>query len=185
MIVGERVRLRAISRKDLPDFVTWLNDPEVGENITIYYPLSNEQEEKWFAEMLTHIVEEHPLGIEARDQDDWKLIGNIGFINIDQHERSAEIGIFIGEKDYWGKGYGTEAMRLMVAYGFQNLNLNRIFLRVYETNQRGIHCYEKAGFQQEGRLRQAHFHKGMYIDVLMMSILKDEWMRENMKEGSA
>lgn len=185
MISGERIRLRAISRKDLPDFVTWLNDPEVRLNLDIYYPFSFEQEEKWFEEILTHHVDEQPLAIEVSNQDIWKLIGNIGFININQHKRSAEIGILIGDKQYWDKGYGTEAMRLMIAYGFQTLNLNRIFLRVYETNPRGIRCYEKAGFIQEGRLRQAHFNNGSYVDVLMMSILKDEWTKENMKEGSA
>lgn len=185
MIVGELIRLRAVSRKDLPDFVTWLNDSDVGENIAIYYPLSNEQEEKWFAEMQTHHVDEHPLAIEAKDQKKWKLIGNTGFLNIDQRARSAEIGIFIGDKQYWNKGYGTEAMRLMVNYGFQALNLNRIFLRVFETNLRGVRCYEKVGFKHEGRLRQAHFANGTYIDVLMMSILKGEWKEVNMKEGSA
>ena len=185
MITGERVRLRAISRKDLPDFVTWLNDPQVGENLVIYYPLSYEQEEKWFAEIQTHHVDEQPLAIEIKLQNDWKLIGDIGFAVVDQHERSAELGIFIGEKQYWNKGYGTQAMSLMVAYGFQTLNLNRIFLRVFETNLRAIRCYEKAGFKQEGRLRQAHFSNGTYIDVLVMSILKEEWMKENMKEGSA
>lgn len=185
MIIGELIRLRAVSRKDLPDFVIWLNDPEVGENIAIYYPISSELEEKWFADMLTHPIDEQPLAIEAKDQQNWKLIGNIGFLNIDQHAHSAEIGIFIGDKQYWNKGFGTEAMRLMVAYGFQTLNLNRIFLRVYETNLRGIRCYEKTGFTHEGRMRQAHFTKGTYVDVLMMSILKDEWKKVNMKEGSA
>jgi diamine N-acetyltransferase len=185
MIIGERVRLRAISRKDLPDFITWLNDPQVRENLPIYYPLSEEEEEKWFAATRELKVDEQPLAIEIRHQKGWKLIGDIGFISVDWHERSAEIGLFIGDKQCWDKGYGTEAMRLMVAYGFQTLNLNRIFLRVFETNQRGIRCYEKVGFKKEGRLRQAHYSKGSYIDLLMMSILKGEWMRENTKEGSA
>ena len=185
MISGEHLRLRAISRKDLPDFVTWINDPEVHRNLITSYPLSLEQEEKWYEEILTHPVEEQPLAIEIRKGKDWKLIGDISFMNLDQRERSAEIGIFIGEQNSRNKGYGTEAMKLMVKHGFLRLNLNRIFLRVFETNLRGIHCYEKAGFKKEGRLREAHYQEGRYIDILLMSILKNEWMKEHMKEGNA
>jgi RimJ/RimL family protein N-acetyltransferase len=114
-----------------------------------------------------------------------KLAGDISFLNFDQHERSAEVGIFIGEKEAWNKGYGTEAMQLMVNHGFADFNLNRIYLRVFEINPRGIHCYEKVGFQHEGRQRQAHYLDGKYIDVLMMSILKHEWKFRDMKEGRA
>jgi RimJ/RimL family protein N-acetyltransferase len=104
-------------------------------------------------------------------------------MNFNRQAHSAEIGIVIGEKDFWNKGFGTEAMRLMVDYGFSTLNLNRIHLHVYETNPRGIHCYEKVGFQQEGRLRQAHYLEGRYIDILAMSILNNDWMEQKMKEG--
>jgi len=174
MISGKNVRLRAIARSDLPAFVDWLNDPEVRRNLSIYYPLSIEQEEKWYQDMLAHPVEEQPLSIEINKAGKWVLVGDVGFINFDQHTRSAEIGIFVGKKGAWDKGFGTEAMRLMIGYGFNHLNLNRIFLRVFETNGRAIHCYEKAGFKHEGRLRQACFLDGEYKDVLMMSILKSE-----------
>jgi RimJ/RimL family protein N-acetyltransferase len=185
MITGKRMRLRAISKNDLPAFVDWLNDPEVNRHIAIYYPLSLDREQSWYTDIMTHPVEEQPLAIEIRDGDSWKTVGDISFLNFLQHERSAEIGIFIGEQSAWSKGYGTEAMRLMVNYGFDSLNLNRIYLRVFETNPRAIHCYEKAGFQHEGRQRQAHFLDGKYIDVLMMSILKNEWNFNDMKEGKA
>ena len=174
-----------MSKKDLPAFVNWLNDPEILQYLTIYAPLSIEQEEKWYEDILTHPVEEHPLAIEARTENDWKLVGNTSFINVDQHERSAEVGIFIGEKTFQDKGYGTETLGLMVGYGFMTLNFHRIHLRVYANNPRGVRCYEKVGFKQEGRLREAHFFAGKYIDILLMSILKDEWKKENMKEGSA
>jgi RimJ/RimL family protein N-acetyltransferase len=183
MITGKRVRLRAITREDLPVFVGWLNDPDVSRNISIYYVQSLEQEEKWFQDSLTHPVEEQALAIEIQDQDNWKLAGDVGFLNFDQHERSAELGIFIGDKTAWDKGFGTETMQLMVDYGFATLNLNRIYLRVYETNPRGMRCYEKVGFQLEGRMRQAHYLDGKYIDVLLMSILKSEWIEQKMKEG--
>jgi RimJ/RimL family protein N-acetyltransferase len=185
MITGKRVRLRAIRKEDLPQFVAWLNDPEVIRNLTIYAPMSLEQEEQWYRETLAQPIDAQPLGIEIKTGQAWNLIGNIGFLNIDQRVHSAEIGIFIGDKSTWDKGYGTEAMQLMLAYGFNTLNLNRIYLRVYETNPRGIRCYEKAGFQQEGRQRQAYFLEGKYIDVLLMSILKSDWTNKHTKEGLA
>ena len=93
-------------------------------------------------------------------------------------DRSAEIGIMIGERQYWNRGFGTEAMRLMVQHGFENLNLHRIFLRVFETNPRGKRSYEKVGFKLEGRMREARYLKGKYIDVCLMSILKSEWFEK-------
>lgn len=176
MIIGNRVRLRAINKDDLPAFVGWLNDPDVSRNISIYDTQSLEQEEKWFQDSLNHPAEEQPLAVEVQDQDNWKLVGDVGFWNYDQHERSAEIGIFIGDKTAWDKGFGTETMQLMINYGFAMLNFNRIYLQVFESNPRGMRCYEKAGFKLEGRLRQAHYLDGAYIDVLLMSILKDEWL---------
>ena len=75
-------------------------------------------------------------------------------------------------------------MLLMVGHGFENLNFNRIYLHVYETNPRGKRCYEKAGFSVDGRLRQARFLEGKYVDVFIMSILKSEWKIENKIEGN-
>lgn len=175
MIIGEQVRLRAIEREDLPRFVQWLNDPEVRDNLELYQPLSMPQEERWFEEILKRHTDEQPLCIEIQFGGSWQLIGNISFFNLDRREQSTEVGIFIGEKKFWGKGYGTDAMMLMINHGFMDLNLNRIFLRVFETNPRGIRSYEKAGFSHEGQMRQARYQKGRFVDVLFMSILKDEW----------
>lgn len=175
MITGKRVRLRAIEKDDLPRFVAWLNDPEVRRNLLVYQPLSMGQEEMWYANILKENVDEQPLCIDIKEGEKWEHAGNISFMDFNQHDRSAEIGIFIGCKDFWNQGFGCEAMQLMVGHGFNHLNLNRIYLRVFETNPRGVRCYEKAGFSHEGRLREARFHEGKYIDLLMMSILKSEW----------
>jgi diamine N-acetyltransferase len=175
MIFGKRVRLRGIEREDLPRFVRWLNDPEVLQGLMLVAPLSLAQEERWFQSTLERPVEEQPLVIDAGQGSDWIPIGNIAFQHIDWKNRLAEVGIFIGEKRFWNQGFGSEAMRLLLRYGFHTLNLNRIFLRVYETNLRAIHSYEKAGFVLEGRLRQGHFLEGNFIDVLMMSVLSSEY----------
>lgn len=181
MIYGERVRLRGIERTDLPLFVAWLNDPEVRENLLMQIPLSQAMEDNWFENMLKRPPEEHPLLIEARQGDKWVPVGNCGLFGIHWSVRSAEVGIFIGEKALWNQGYGTEAMRLLLRHGFETLNLNRIRLRVYETNPRAVRSYEKAGFTLEGRERQGMYKDGRYIDVLLMSILRSEWMDQAAK----
>jgi RimJ/RimL family protein N-acetyltransferase len=175
MIYGDRIRLRAIERNDLPRFVEWLNDPEVIAGLEIYLPLSATVEENWFDQMLIQPAEQHPMVIEVRSQENWLAVGDCGFNSVDHHNHSGEIGIFIGRKDLWNRGYGTETMRVLLKHGFYTLNLHRIFLRVFETNQRAIRSYEKAGFVHEGRLRQAHYRNGKYEDVLFMSALKPEW----------
>jgi diamine N-acetyltransferase len=175
MILGKQVRLRAIERSDLPRFVRWLNDPEVRRNLVLHIPLSQDQEESWFDLMRKNPLETQPLAIEVETGKDWMHIGNVGFNQLNWNDRSAEVGIFIGEKSLWNHGYGRMALQLLVRHGFNDLNLHRIYLHVYETNLRAIRSYEHAGFIHEGSLRQARYLDGGYVDVLVMSILKDEW----------
>ena len=174
MIYGQRIRLRHIEREDLPHFVAWLNDPEVRYGLAMYLPLSQVEEEHWFENVQKRERDEQPLVIEVKSQDGWTMIGNSGFFNIDWRNRDAELGIVIGDKTYWNKGYGTEVMRLLLHHGFTTLNLHRIFLRVFAENPRAIRAYEKAGFVHEGRMRQAEFRDGKYLDVLFMSVLRPE-----------
>lgn len=181
MIFGERIRFRAVDREDLPTFVQWLNDPDVIQGILVHNPISKTDEENWFERMITRPPDEHVFAIEARAADatpgtqTWILIGTFAFDGIDWRTHSAEFGILIGDKSYWNKGYGTEAVRLLCQHGFKTLNLNRIFLHVFETNPRAIRAYEKAGFIVEGCERQAEFKDGRFIDVLRMSLLRDEF----------
>jgi len=121
--------------------------------------------------------------IEIKSTKDWQSIGNVGFFNLNQHDRSAEIGIFIGEKKYWDQGYGIAAMQLMLKHGFEDLNLNRIYLTVYDTNPRAIRAYEKAGFILEGCLRQERFLEGRYVDALLMSVILSEWKMDKEDYG--
>lgn len=182
MIYGKRIRFRSPEREDLPTFVSWINDPEVRAGISLYLPMSLASEETWFEEMLKRSPGEQPLGIEIQEKGKWKINGNCGFFHIEAIHRSAEVGIMIGEKSYWNQGYGTEAMLLLLKHGFETLNLNRVFLRVFENNPRAIRAYEKAGYAHEGRQRQAYFTDGEYVDVLMMGVLRKEWDAQNPKE---
>ena len=104
-----------------------------------------------------------------------RLIGSVGLNQIDFQHRSASLGMMIGEKSEWGKGYGTEATRLVVRYAFGELHLNRVQLHAYEYNLRGIRVYEKVGFRREGVLRQEHVYDGRFWDTVVMAILREEW----------
>lgn len=176
MIFGDRIRLRAVEQDDLPHFVEWLNDPEVISGLLVYLPLASWDENKWFENLVTLPAEERPLALDIRtSENEWSLIGNVGLHKIQWINRQAEFGIFIGNKGAWNKGFGTEATKLTLQHAFETLNLNRIYLHVFDTNPRAIHVYEKIGFKYEGRLRQAKFQNGRYIDLLLMSMLRSEW----------
>jgi len=178
MLYGKRIRLRGNERSDLPKFVEWLNDPEVRRYLSVSLPISQAVEEQWFENMLKRPPEEQPLGIEIKDGEHWRLIGNCGIFDIDWRSRKAEVGLFIGDKSCWNQGYGLEVMQLLLRLGFGTLNLNRIFLRVDAENLGGIRAYEKAGFVHEARLRESDFREGKYCDDLIMSVLCSEWTPE-------
>ncbi len=180
MITGQRVRLRAIERTDIPNFVRWLNDREVTENLLMHSPLSTAMEERWFERQVDCPPEAGQVfSIEFLKNDQWVHVGTTGLHRIEDVNRAAEFGIMIGEKIYWNQGIGREAARLTLKHGFEDLNLNRIYLYVYETNVRGIKAYEAAGFVHEGILRQAVYNRGRYINVHLMSVLRSEWKVES------
>lgn len=176
MIYGERIRLRAMERDDVSRFYEWVNDPEVTRGLSIFLPISMVDEMSWFDSLAKRDQKEKPLAIEVRKGRSWKLIGNCGVFEFDPVNSSAELGILIGEKTEWNKGYGTETMLLLARHCFETLNLNRVCLRVYAGNPRAKRSYEKAGFVEEGRLREAVYKHGQYDDVIMMSVLHSEWM---------
>jgi diamine N-acetyltransferase len=176
MIYGERIRLRAVEREDIPRFVEWLNDPEVTAGLLINLPLASWDETRWFENLASRPAEGRPLAVDVGQPDgNWIHIGNVGLEQIEWVNRTAEFGIFIGDKSFWNNGYGTEVTHLTLKHGFETLNLNRIYLYVFETNPGAIRAYEKAGFVHEGKLRQSIYRNGRYIDVLLMSILRSEW----------
>jgi diamine N-acetyltransferase len=174
MLIGEKVRLRAIERTDIPMFVRWFNDPELLRYLAMYVPMSQAAEEQWFDRVLND-ESQHVFVIETADG---APIGNLGLFGIDWKNRSAGCGIGLGEREYWNQGYGSDALRTLLRFAFAEMNLNRVFLHVYDFNQRAIRCYEKLGFQHEGRLRQASYMSGRYVDELVMGILRSEWERQ-------
>ncbi len=178
MLYGESTRLRAIEREDIPTFVRWFNDPEVRRYLMMYAPMSHAQEERWFEEMLQR-NDGFLYAIEARVEDGWHHIGNVGLEQVDWKNRRATLGIVLGEKTYWGKGYGTDAARVMLRFAFCELNLHRVELETFSFNPRAMRCYEKLGFKPEGIRREALYRDGCYHDAHTMSILRYEFPDED------
>ncbi|MFX0033802.1 MAG: GNAT family N-acetyltransferase [Candidatus Hodarchaeota archaeon] len=172
MFESERLKLAPLKREYIESFLKWLNDPEITQYLTGYRPLTQDMEEDWFDNLKKR---ENAIIFSILLKDNQKLIGNCGIEDIHWVNRSATCGLFIGDKENQGKGYGPEALRLLLDYGFSTLNLNRIDLKVYEFNTRAIKCYKKVGFIEEGRKRQATFKNGKYYDDIVMSILHEEW----------
>jgi RimJ/RimL family protein N-acetyltransferase len=114
-----------------------------------------------------------------RDQ----LIGFVSLFGIDWNHGNALVGIGLGEREYWGKGYGTDAMRTILKYAFTELNLHRVTLWVFEYNPRAIRSYEKAGFIHEGQVRQELLKDGRRWDVFEMGVLREEWVQREGCEG--
>jgi diamine N-acetyltransferase len=170
MIRGKRAILRAIERQDLPNYVEWLNDPEVLEYFGRYKPLSLAEEEQWYEEML-----QDPKTCSFAVELDGQHVGGAGFNSIDGRNASAEVGLFIGLPALWDQGLGFDVLQTLLRFGFRQMNLNRIYLRVFARNERAVHVYEKLGFKHEGRWRQAEFRNGEYQDLLWMGILREEW----------
>jgi diamine N-acetyltransferase len=186
MIYGEQVRLRAVEREDVKQFYAWVNDPEVTNGLALYLPMSNVEEEQWFERVMHRDPNEKPLAIEVRHGEGWRLIGNCGVFGIEWVNSAGELGIMIGDKSAWDKGYGTEVMNLLLRHCFETLNLNRVFLKVFASNARARRAYEKSGFVVEGRLREAVYKHGKYDDIILMSVLRSEWLaRPSLRSGKA
>lgn len=171
---GARVFLRPAEREDIPRFIDWLGDAVVSEGLATRAPWSRVAEEAWFDELQQtqgkstwHFV----ICLRA----DGRPIGFCALHTVDHVNGSAELGIGIGEPDEWDKGYGTEAMGVLLDLGFGELRLHRVFLHVFDFNDRAIHVYEQLGFRHEGTKRQAYFRHGRYFDMHVMGLLAEEW----------
>jgi len=108
-----------------------------------------------------------------------KLIGDLGLDVVDWSGRDAFVGLGIGESEYWGRGYGTDVMDILLRFAFTEINLRRVTLTVFEYNPRAIRSYEKAGFRHEGRERKVLNKEGKRWDMLFMGILREEWLEKN------
>jgi len=170
---GSLVRLGAIEADKIgPALSRWLQDSEFSrlEDTGPSKLYSAKQVQAFFEKNDKNM---YSFAIYSLADD--KLIGETGLWGFDWAARNAWLGIGLGERDYWGKGYGTDAMNVLLRFAFHELNLHRVTLDVFEYNPRAIHCYEKVGFKHEGRLRKILNRDGRRWDEVYMGILRSEW----------
>ncbi len=174
LLIGERVQLRGTRDDDLPLLASWLMDPAIkATQSTVVLPPSEASARAEVAGWCANKGTDAGFSIETLG-DQPRLIGTIGLFGADVKDRCGTIGILLA-RQFVGRGYGTEAVRVVVSYGFRELGLHRIQLNVYSFNDRAIAAYRKAGFVEEGRQREAIQHDGVWYDIVMMSILDHEW----------
>lgn len=173
-LAGNNISFRPLELDDLDLFHAWFADREVVRySMGMWqFPWSRGQTLGWLERTMQ---DKETLSLGVVENENQHLIGYAGITSISRINRSGEYYILIGEKNRWGKGYGTEVTQRIVHYGFASLNLHRTMLTVSSLNIGGIKAYTRAGFQQEGILRQACYRDGEYHDKIVMSILRPEW----------
>ncbi len=162
------VSLRAIDDRDTENIIRWRNSDFVQRNFFYRENLTEEVHKNWLLKVLSGEVAQFIIEADGCD------IGSTFLRDIDKIAKKAEFGIFIGERLGQGKGYGTEACKLICEYGFEKLMLNKIYLRVFESNIGAIKSYKKAGFKIEGIFRDDAFLDGEYINTVFMAIFKED-----------
>ncbi len=170
-LIGDRCYLSPVSFDEIEKYTEWVNDMETGLYVLFSSSMIDANKEQSMLEYLT----KHDVIAAIIDKETNKAIGICGLHNRNETHRSATYGIFIGDKNYWGHGYGTEATNLMLDYAFNVLNYNSIMLEVIDFNKRAIRSYEKSGFQYMGKKRHAIFMAGIYHDLLLYDILASEF----------
>ena len=173
-LTGKKVILRPLEKTDAPTIHVWFNDPEIRLFMNNAFPLTLHEEEEWLSkerrngQMPNDVV----CAIETHDQ---KFIGTMGLHAIDWIECTAVTGTCIGEKDYWGKGYGTDAKMVFLDYAFNTLNLRKVNSHILDFNGRSQQFNKKCGYIEVGRLKAERLRSGVYCDEVILSVFKEDW----------
>ena len=169
---GSPVYLRALEADDLPRLHLWHNDPELYRSlIGTYRPVSLDTELQWLARVSAYDPASHNFAICLVDGDEH--VGNVYLRDVDWVNRHAELHIFVADLRHRGRGLGRAAVRLLLDYAFDHLNLARVWLPVLSSNPAALRVYEQCGFEREGTLRRHVFNAGAWADVVIMGILRD------------
>jgi RimJ/RimL family protein N-acetyltransferase len=182
MLRGEKVTLRAVEREDVEVLWRFWNDLEVelAEGGDPPLPVSLQRlRERFDREAREGTPDKINFVIEADDV----CIGQCGLFHFDVAARHCELGIGIGEKDYWGRGYGREAVKLLLDYAFRVRNFRRVWLEVHAANERAIRAYRACGFVEEGRMREHVWLAGRYVDNVIMGVMREEWKASLVGDG--
>lgn len=173
-IVGNKVYLSPMNSDDYLRYVEMLNNFKIAIGVNHYVNMvSIDSEKKWLENASG---EKYNFAIVCLEND--LLLGNISLMNINNVDRTAELGIFIGDENYLSQGYGSEAIMLLLDYAFKYVNLNNIMLKVFDFNKRAIKAYEKCGFKTFGVWKKSHYFEGKYMDEIFMNVLKDDFYKD-------
>jgi RimJ/RimL family protein N-acetyltransferase len=185
IIVGQKCRLRPLQRSDLTRSIEWHNDSTTRNAVLGYrFPVTEKMEQSWYDRILTDQGGKR-ASFAVEDLADDTHVGFVHLSDIDWPCRSAHFGIVIGVTTRQNRGIGAEATELILIYGFETLNLDRIELRVIDDNDRARHIYRRLGFEEEGRLRRAAFSNGAARNVIVMGLLREEFRRSSKGSLSA
>lgn len=173
MILGEKAYLRLMEERDVPYKVEWLNNPDVRNTLNFEYPISEVGTKKWL-----NNVSGNPNRRDffVFDKESHEPIGFGGLINIDYKNSKAESYMAIGNLKFHGKGYGYDIRKIILNYGFGELNLNKIYAYVWEKNSAMINLNKKAGFEVEGLLRDDILSHGQLRNRYIMGVLKEDYL---------
>jgi len=171
-LVGECVYLRPIEPEDLPFIRRWANDPDVRRLIGEALPMSKAGADE-FLERVRQDKERVWFVVVLKEND--RVIGEAGLLRMFHPWRNTDLSIIIGDKEAWGKGYGTQAILLLLDYAFGYLGFHRVSVGVVGFNERALRFYEKVGFKREGLQRDGYYYDHAFHDFVMMSILEDEF----------
>lgn len=174
MFENEIIQLRKLAASDYTIYHDWQNDMEVMKSTNLHLDLHTLEETKQFVTTIASQSNAKAYMIVHKRTE--RLVGIVSLINIDYKNRSAECIIDIGAKDMWKKGIGSSAIFLILELAFLELNLHRVYLQVFSFNKRAIKLYEKMGFIHEGSQRQALYRMVKWHDIIMMSILENEYI---------
>jgi RimJ/RimL family protein N-acetyltransferase len=177
VIQGKNIHLRPLDMADVKSITRWHSDRE----IMALFALTTAGSEKYWSEWLDKkLMSPNTIYFGVVKKNDDRLIGYIHLEEIYwSHKLCRDLGILIGEKGEWSKGYGTEAMELMMRYAFEELGLHRLELMTFDFNKRGMRVWEKCGFTQEGMMRKARLANGEWRDLIFYALLEDEYRGRN------
>ena len=171
-LVGERIYLSPLNVEDAEKYIEWFCDFRTADGIAKSGKMMTVEAE---IEWLEKSIKNNDMNFAIVSLKNDELIGTCGFNKINYQDREGTVGIFIGEENYRSNGYGTEALRILLDYGFNYLNINNIMLTVKSFNERAISCYKKVGFNEFGRRRESYYLNGKYYDDIYMDALAKEF----------